>query len=208
VGSNEISILSGRLWVVPPNATTWILNESVSLQAAALAVARVVGLPIHLKRLSSSGFIGYLPIFVQHRLPPERLLDGLALDKTFSAWPTLIIAAGKRSDPIALAIKRLAPAPTFALNVVKVKEPSAEFDFVLHQTSIQQGEPGDPSFDAVYNVSPEDSRCAGLSDRALSDADLVGRLIKRTLGLHMLDSSAATDGSAIVQGRGIGELPG
>ena len=166
----------------PSNAATWILNEAVCLQAAAVAVARVVALPIYLKQLSPSGFIGYLPIFVQQRLPPEQLLRSLAAHEAFSAWPTVIIAAGRRSGPIALAIKRFAPAPTFALKIAKVKT-SREFDLVLHQATFQQGEPGNASFDAVYNVSPEDCRCAGLSDRALSDADLVGLLIKRALGL-------------------------
>lgn len=175
--------LTVREWPMgTSNGTVWILNESVGLQAAAVEVARVVGLPIHLKRLSASGIVRYLPAFVQQRLPPERLL-GLAADKTFSAWPALIIAAGRKSAPIALAIKRLAPYPMFALKVQRRREGSPSFDLVLQQR-MQEPELGIVSFDAVYNVSPEDCRCAGLSDRAISDAKLVGQLIKRALGLE------------------------
>jgi mitochondrial fission protein ELM1 len=164
--------------------TVWILNQSVGLQAAAVEVARVVGLPIHLKRLSASGIISYFPAFVQQRLPPERLLEGLAGDKTFSAWPALIIAAGGKSSPMALAIKRLAPNPIFALKVQRRRERSPSFDLVL-QKRMEEPELRLASFDAVYSVSPEDCRCLGLSDRAVSDAKLVGELIKRTFGLEL-----------------------
>jgi mitochondrial fission protein ELM1 len=165
------------------NGTAWILNESVGLQAAAVEVARVVGLPIHLKRLSASGIVGHLPAFVQQRLPPERLLEGLATDKTFSAWPALIIAAGGKSGPVALVIKRLAPNRMFALKVQKGRAWTPSFDLVL-QNRTEEPERGFVSFDATYNVSPVDCRCAGLSDRAISDANLIGQLIKRTLGLE------------------------
>ena len=36
------------------NGPVWILNESIGLQSAALEVARVIGLPIHLKTFVGS----------------------------------------------------------------------------------------------------------------------------------------------------------
>ena len=86
---------------------TWILNESVSLQSHAIAVARAIGLPFDLKRLKVGGPLRYLPASLQVYLSPARFLASVASSDDLS-WPRLIIDRSAKRACCALAEKRIA----------------------------------------------------------------------------------------------------
>jgi mitochondrial fission protein ELM1 len=84
-----------------PENGTWIVTDgSVGMEAQGIAVAEAVGLPYSLKR-------------VRIYMPPRRLLDFVSSNEPLAPpWPRLIISIGRRSVPIALALKawrRLSP---------------------------------------------------------------------------------------------------
>ncbi len=64
-------------------------------------------------------------------LPPARLLGSVATNEKLEApWPRLIISIGRRSVPIALAIKRLAAPNAFALHIQNPQVPARLFDLI------------------------------------------------------------------------------
>jgi mitochondrial fission protein ELM1 len=96
---------------------TWILNESIDLQSHAIAVSQAVGLAFDLKRLEVAGLLRCLPVWLQMQLSPARLLASVPSNEAFGAsYPTLIIAIGRRTVPIALSLKSLSEPPCFALS--------------------------------------------------------------------------------------------
>jgi hypothetical protein len=67
---------------------------------------------------------------MQLLLPPARLLRSVAASEPLQApWPRLVVSIGRRSVPIALAIKRLSPR-TFALHIQNPKVPARLFDLI------------------------------------------------------------------------------
>jgi mitochondrial fission protein ELM1 len=163
--------------------STWILNESFALQAHAIAVARAVGLPIELKRLEANGLLRYLPISLQKKINPVRLLAS-SLDSLRTAPPRLLIAAGRRSVAAALAIKSISPMPLFTLYVQrKSARSSPDFDLVLtnHERSLTPA----ADFDAIYTVTtdfPQGKQSPIQS--GTEDVEIVARVIKKALGLR------------------------
>ena len=81
---------------------TWILNESVSLQSHAIAVARAVGLPFDLKRLKVGGPLRYLPASLQVYLSPARFLASVASsdDLSFYLEPQTTMLFGDAKDSV------------------------------------------------------------------------------------------------------------
>ncbi|MBC8014021.1 MAG: mitochondrial fission ELM1 family protein, partial [Methyloceanibacter sp.] len=70
-----------------------------------------------------------LPARLQIYVPPSRLLHSVSANEPLQPpWPRLIISIGRRSVPIALAVKRLAHA--FALHIHSPKVPARLFDLV------------------------------------------------------------------------------
>jgi mitochondrial fission protein ELM1 len=68
---------------------------------------------------------------LQLLLPPGRLLRSVAANETMEApWPRLVISIGRRSVPIALAIKRLGAPKTFALHIQNPRVPARLFDLI------------------------------------------------------------------------------
>ena len=109
---------------------TWIVTDgSVGMEAQGIAVAEAVGLPFVLKRVRVKGPMRLLPARLQIYLPPHWLLRSVAsnepLDET---WPRLVISIGRRSVPVALAIKRIGHA--FGLHIQNPKVPPELFDLV------------------------------------------------------------------------------
>src|SRR6185312_13234906 len=87
---------------------TWIITDgSVGMEAQGIAVAEAVGLPFSLKRVRATGAMRLVPAALQLLVPPARLLGYVAANEPVGApWPRLVISIGRRSVPIALAIKR------------------------------------------------------------------------------------------------------
>jgi mitochondrial fission protein ELM1 len=164
--------------------STWILNESFALQAHAIRVARAVGFPIELKRVQASGLLRYLPMSLQKRMNPERLLS---LDSLTAAPPRLVIAAGRRSVPVGLAIKRISPIPVFTLYVRrKSRRSSPDFDLVLtnHERSLTPV----AEFDAIYTVTTGFSQIEqSFIQSGMEDVEIVARVIKNAMGLKSLE---------------------
>ena len=111
---------------------TWIITDgSVGMEAQGIAVAEAVGLPFSLRRARVTGVMRFLPAPLQLLLPPGRLLGSVATNEKLEApWPRLIISIGRRSVPIALAIKRLAAPKAFALHIQNPKVPARLFDLI------------------------------------------------------------------------------
>ncbi|HSD93758.1 MAG TPA: mitochondrial fission ELM1 family protein [Methyloceanibacter sp.] len=109
---------------------TWIITDgSAGNESQALAVAEAVGLPFALKRVHVTGAMRLIPPQLQIYLPRERLLRSVASSEPLSApWPRLVISAGRRSAPIALAVKRSSGA--FALHILNPKLPARRFDLI------------------------------------------------------------------------------
>jgi mitochondrial fission protein ELM1 len=146
------------------------------LQAHAVAVARAIGLPIDLKRLQPTGLLRYLPVLLRMRVSPSRLLasslDGLD-------WPRVVIAAGRKSIPVALAIKSIAPIPVFALNVRLQPRWGPRFDMLMTRGDSTAG------FDATYNVPSTSARGEQSSnDSLVGDIEIVADVIRRAIGVQ------------------------
>jgi hypothetical protein len=111
---------------------TWIITDgSVGMEAQGIAVAEAVGLPFSLKRVRVTGAMRLLPARLQIYLPPGRLLRSVSSNEPLEApWPRLVISIGRRSVPIALAIKRLSDSRAFALHIQNPKVPPKFFDLI------------------------------------------------------------------------------
>jgi mitochondrial fission protein ELM1 len=111
---------------------TWIITDgSAGMEAQGIAVAEAVGLPFSLRRVRVTGPMRFLPALLQLLLPPARLLGSVAANEQLEApWPRLIISIGRRSVPIALAIKRLAAPKAFALHIQNPQVPARLFDLI------------------------------------------------------------------------------
>ena len=109
---------------------TWIITDgSVGMEAQGIAVAEAVGLPFSLKRVRAKGIMRLLPAPLQILVPPAWLLRSVASNEPLAPpWPRLVISIGRRSVPIALAVKRLAGA--FALHIQNPRVPPKLFDLV------------------------------------------------------------------------------
>ncbi len=134
---------------------TWIVTDgSVGMEAQGIAVAEAVGLPFTLKRVRVTGAMQALPARLQVYVPPERLLRSVASDTPLGPpWPRLLISIGRRSVPIALALKRLSGA--YALHIQNPKVPARLFDLVaapLHDDFT--GANVITTFGAVHSVTP------------------------------------------------------
>jgi uncharacterized protein len=109
---------------------TWIITDgSVGMEAQGIAVAEAVGLPFSLKQVRTKGVMRFLPARLQIYVPPGRLLSSVASNKPLVApWPRLVISIGRRSVPIALAVKRASGA--FGLHIQNPRVPPQLFDLV------------------------------------------------------------------------------
>ena len=129
-----------------------------------------------------------LPTWLQMQLSPARLLASVPSNEPFGAsWPTLIIAIGRRSVPIALSIKSLSERPCFALQIRNRRSSEHQFDLVAAPTNKAfNSAKAMATFDAVYNVTltshANDRRESG-SCGSMSDLDMVAEVIKGALRL-------------------------
>jgi mitochondrial fission protein ELM1 len=127
------------------------------MEAQGIAVAEAVGLPFSLKRVRVTGAMRLLPARLQIHVPPGRLLRSVSSNEPLEApWPRLVISIGRRSVPIALAIKRLSDPPAFALHIQNPKVPPKLFDLIAA--------PVHDDFEAP-NVVPPSARCVASRPR-------------------------------------------
>lgn len=137
---------------------TWIITDgSVGMEAQGIAVAEAVGLPFSLRRVRVTGPMRLLPAPLQILLPPTRLLRSVTSNEKLDApWPRLIISIGRRSVPIALAIKQLSQPHAFALHIQNPKVPARLFDLIAAPVHDGYDAPNViATFGAVHSVTPE-----------------------------------------------------
>jgi len=143
---------------------TWIVTDgSVGMEAQGIAVAEAVGLPFTLKRVRAKGAMRLLPAPFQLLVPPKMLLRAVESSEALEPpWPRLIISIGRRSVPIALAIKRLSGA--YALHIQNPKVPARLFDLVAAPAHDNfEGPNVITTFGAVHSVTAERLAEAGKS---------------------------------------------
>lgn len=153
---------------------TWIVTDgSVGMEAQGIAVAEAVGLPYRLKRVRVSGAMRFVPARLQIHLPPARLLSFVTSNEPLDPpWPRLIISIGRRSVPIALALKDVAKA--YALHIQNPKVPKHRFDLIA--APIHDGYTGDNvvnTFGAVHSVTAE--RLAGAAQNFAAEIEPLPR---------------------------------
>jgi len=156
------------------------------MEAQGIAVAEAVGLPYTLKRVRVTGAMRFLPARLQIYVPPARLLGFVAANEPLAEpWPRLIISIGRRSVPIALAIKHLAHA--FALHIQNPKVPAQLFDLIA--APLHDGFSGAnviTTFGAVHSVTQ-----ARLTDAANSFAPHIEALPRPRLAVLLGGESQA-----------------
>lgn len=143
-----------------PRATgaAWVLTDgSVGMENQGLAVAEALGMQVSRKRVRRKGLLPHLPTWLQTKLPARALLKAASPQSGDLAppWPRLLISVGRRSVPLALAIKRLARGGTFALHIQDPKINPVRFDLVA--APLHDGLSGAnvvTTFGAAHRVTP------------------------------------------------------
>ena len=134
---------------------TWIVTDgAVGMEAQGKAVAEAVGLSYTLKRVRPSGPMRLIPTPFQLLIPASwRLVAAQSSSGLTPPWPRLVISIGRRSVPIALAVKQLGGA--YALHIQNPKVPASLFDLIAAPVHDDfEGENVVTTFGAVHNVTP------------------------------------------------------
>ena len=110
------------------NSIIWVLiDERPGNRSQALGVAEALNLPYKVKNISYNFLV---------RLPNTLLgasmigLDALSRKKLTPPWPQLIIAAGRRSAPVALSIKRKSGGYVRLVHIMRPGIKSHKFDLI------------------------------------------------------------------------------
>jgi mitochondrial fission protein ELM1 len=138
------------------NAQIWSVTDgSAGFEAQAIAVADAIGLPDVLKRVRIKGPLRLLPTRLQVYLSPRFLLRFVGSNEPLhQPWPRVIISVGRRSVPIALALKQLSGA--FAVHIQDPKVPAHWFDLIAAPAHDDFRAPNViTTFGAVHRVTPE-----------------------------------------------------
>jgi len=175
-----------------PENGTWIVTDgSVGMEAQGIAVAEAVGFPYSLKRVRVTGAMRLVPARLQIYVPPRRLLRSVTSNEPLAPpWPRLIISIGRRSVPIALALKSVAKASglrVFALHIQNPKVPKQRFDLIA--APLHDGYTGNNvinTFGAVHSVTPK-----RLAEAARSFAAKIEHLPRPRIAVLLGGDSAA-----------------
>ncbi|ODR98379.1 hypothetical protein AUC68_08010 [Methyloceanibacter methanicus] len=135
---------------------TWIVTDgAVGMEAQGIAVAEAVGLPYILKRVRPAGPIRLIPTRFQHLVPAKgRIAASESSSPLAPPWPRLVISIGRRSVPLALAIKRLGGA--YGLHIQDPKVPARLFDLIAAPVHDDFTAPNVIStFGAVHSVTAD-----------------------------------------------------
>ena len=141
---------------------TWIVTDgAVGMEAQGIAVAEAVGLPYTLKRVKPIGPMALIPTRFQHLVPAKgRITASESNSPLAPPWPRLVISIGRRSVPLALAIKELGGA--YGVHIQNPKVPAHLFDLVaapLHDDF--EGPNVITTFGAVHRVTADKLADAG-----------------------------------------------
>ena len=141
---------------------TWIVTDgAVGMEAQGIAVAEAVGLPYSLKRVKPIGPMALIPTRFQHLVPAKwRITASESNSPLAPPWPRLVISIGRRSVPLALAIKELGGA--YGVHIQNPKVPAHLFDLVaapLHDDF--EGPNVVTTFGAVHRVTADKLADAG-----------------------------------------------
>ncbi len=134
----------------------WVMTDgAVGMEAQGIAVAEAIGLPFTLKRVRPKGAMRLLPTPLQILAPAKARLRAVASNETLEPpWPRIVISIGRRSVPIALAVKRLSGA--YALHIQNPRVPARLFDLVAAPVHDRfEGPNVITTFGAVHGVTPE-----------------------------------------------------
>jgi mitochondrial fission protein ELM1 len=137
---------------------TWVITDGTAgMQAQGLAVAREIGLPYRLRNATVGGVRGLVPAPLNLALRPKALLAALKTDTAFTApWPRVVVSVGRRSAPIALAVKRVSGGKAYALHVQSPNLPSRLFDLIAAPVHDRlTGKNVIETFGAVHSVTAE-----------------------------------------------------
>ena len=141
---------------------TWIVTDgAVGMEAQGIAVAEAVGLPYCFKRVKPIGPIRLIPTRFQLLLPAKaRIAASESNTPIVPPWPSLVISIGRRSVPLALAIKQLSGA--FGLHIQNPKVPARLFDLIAAPVHDDfEGPNVINTFGAVHSVTPDKLAEAG-----------------------------------------------
>ena len=140
----------------------WVVTDgSAGFEAQAIAVAEAIGLPFVLKRVHIKGPLRLLPTRLQVYLPPRLLLQFVGSNEPLrQPWPRVLISVGRRSVPIALALKEL--SGVFVVHIQDPKVPAHWFDLIAAPAHDEFSAPNViTTFGAVHRVTPERLAHAG-----------------------------------------------
>lgn len=161
---------------------TWIVTDgAVGMEAQGIAVAEAVGLPYTLKRVRPIGPMRLIPTLFQLLVPARgRLAASESSTPLAPPWPRLVISIGRRSVPLALAVKRLGNA--YGLHIQNPKVPAGLFDLIAAPVHDDFAGPNViTTFGAVHGVTAD--RLAEAGERfAPKIADLPHPCIAVLLG--------------------------
>ncbi|ODA66892.1 hypothetical protein A7A08_02189 [Methyloligella halotolerans] len=153
---------------------TWVISDGAAgTRAQGLALAEAVGLPYRLHELHRIRLP--LPPALQRFVPAPLLLRETELNPALSgAWPRLVISVGKRSAPVALAVKRASRGETFAVHIHDPKLPLRLFDLVaIPEHDGVTGRNVIPTHGSLHAVT--DEKLAAAAERFKDRLDLLPR---------------------------------
>jgi mitochondrial fission protein ELM1 len=153
IGGHWIAIT--RSMNVKNDQLVWIVTDgSVGFEAQGFALAEATGLPFVFKRVRVTYPLSFIPTRLQVYLPPKSVLQFVIADEPLrQPWPRLIISIGRRSVPIALALKQLSDA--FVVHIQDPKVPAHWFDLVAAPAHDNFSAPNViTTLGAVHRVTP------------------------------------------------------
>ena len=110
------------------NSIIWVLiDERPGNRSQALGVAEALNLPYTVKNISYN-FLVRLPNTLLGRSMVG--LDALSHKKLTPPWPQLVIAAGRRSAPVALSIKKKSGGYVRLVHIMRPGIKNREFDLI------------------------------------------------------------------------------
>ena len=143
---------------VSPLPLTWIITDAATgHEAQGIAVAEALGFPFNLKRVQVRGVLCWIPPRLQLHLDPRRLLSFVSSNEPLRPpWPRIIVSIGRRSVPIALAVKRLSEPRAFVVHIQDPKVSARHFDWIAApQHDGLSGPNVLTTLGAVHRVTPE-----------------------------------------------------
>ncbi|MEX2296307.1 MAG: mitochondrial fission ELM1 family protein [Dongiaceae bacterium] len=135
----RVGTASPRVWL--------LLGNRAGDNAQVAALGEALGWPVEIKRLSFNALHHNRNLFLG---ASRRTLDRAKSDKLEAPWPDLVIAAGRRSAPIARWIRRRSGGKTRLVHIGRPWAPAGWFDLIV--TTPQYGMRWRPN--VLVNAAP------------------------------------------------------